>query len=254
MIHRLIVPMTMAVLAVQGGLALAQGAFPAPLPNQQPRGPVANDSAFPPVNGAAPRACERSGISASQRSGAEGLRRCAAAGASPFPSAGAAPVAAAPTGFSPAPPTQGGGGGRPVAGLHERFPSLARRRREEGQDDQGRERPSRAARRGLQDHRQLRRGRSEDDQIRRDQCRQMRNSGSGRRPVEDRPQEHRSAGEEGLQRRRADEDARGRPARSLSEVLGIGERGARRPRLAQGRQHLRNAERQRPVRGTDRDE
>ena len=115
MIHRLIVPMTMAVLAVQGGQALAQGAFPAPLPNQTPRGggvandpafppvngaaqkPPANDPAFPPVNGAAPRAS----VGAPPP------------GASPFPSAGAAPVAAAPTGFSPAPPTQGGGPGGP---------------------------------------------------------------------------------------------------------------------------------------------
>ena len=93
MIHRLIMPMTMAVLAVQSGQALAQGAFPAPLPNQQPRGGViANDPAFPPVNGAAPRAS----VGAPP------------AGASPFPSAGAAPVAAAPSGFSPAPPTQAG--------------------------------------------------------------------------------------------------------------------------------------------------
>ena len=57
MIHRLIVPMALAVLSVQAGSALAQGAFPAPLPNQP--GPVANDPAFPPVNGAAPRASRR---------------------------------------------------------------------------------------------------------------------------------------------------------------------------------------------------
>ena len=52
MIRRLIVPLTLAALSVQGGLALAQGAFPAPLPNQT----VRNDPAFPPVNGAAPAA------------------------------------------------------------------------------------------------------------------------------------------------------------------------------------------------------
>jgi hypothetical protein len=112
MIHRLIVPMTMAVLAVHGGQALAQGAFPAPLPNQQPRGGViANDPAFPPVNGAAQRppandpafppvngAAPRASVGAPPP------------GASPFPSAGAAPVAAAPSGFAPAPPTQAGGG------------------------------------------------------------------------------------------------------------------------------------------------
>jgi hypothetical protein len=42
------VPLAVAVIA-HAGQALAQGAFPAPLP-----GPVKNDPAFPPVNGAAP--------------------------------------------------------------------------------------------------------------------------------------------------------------------------------------------------------
>jgi hypothetical protein len=103
MIHRLIMPITMAVLAVQGGQALAQGTFPAPLPNHQQQGafpaplpnqqrPIANDPAFPPVNGAAPKAS----IGAPEA-------------ASPFPSTGAAPVASVPGGFSPAPPTQSAG-------------------------------------------------------------------------------------------------------------------------------------------------
>jgi hypothetical protein len=91
MIHRLIVPMTLAVLSVQAGFALAQGGFPAPLPGQQAR-PVANDPAFPPVNGAAPRASVGG-----------------PAAASPFPSAGAAPLSGGPGSFSPAPPSQGGG-------------------------------------------------------------------------------------------------------------------------------------------------
>jgi hypothetical protein len=100
MIHRLIVPLTLAALAVQAGSALAQGAFPAPLPNQaapmpnQP-GMIANDPAFPPVNGV--------------RSASVGTT----APASPFPSGGAAPLAGGPGGGSfapPAPPTQGGGG------------------------------------------------------------------------------------------------------------------------------------------------
>jgi hypothetical protein len=62
-IRRLIVPLTLAVLAVQATAACAQGAFPAPLPNSaaSPFPPVngaappANDPAFPPVTGAAPR-------------------------------------------------------------------------------------------------------------------------------------------------------------------------------------------------------
>jgi hypothetical protein len=48
-IRRLIMPLAAAVVAVHAGQALAQGAFPAPLPSQiQP-----NDPAFPPVNGPA---------------------------------------------------------------------------------------------------------------------------------------------------------------------------------------------------------
>jgi hypothetical protein len=97
MIHRLIVPLTLAALAVQAGPALAQGAFPAPLPNQaapmptQP-GIIKNDPAFPSVNGT--------------RASAE----IGAPPASPFPSGGAAPIAGNPASFAPAPPTQSGGG------------------------------------------------------------------------------------------------------------------------------------------------
>lgn len=89
MIHRLIVPLTLAVLSLQAGSALAQGAFPAPLPGQAA---PANDSAFPPVNGAKPMAS------------------IGTAPASGFPSAGAAPVMGGAGSFAPAPPTQGGGG------------------------------------------------------------------------------------------------------------------------------------------------
>jgi hypothetical protein len=86
-IRRLIVPLTVAVFAAHAGQALAQGAFPAPLPGQA-AAPV-NDPAFPPVNGSAP---------------------VAAIGAAPssFPVTGAAPITG---GFSPrppAPPSQAG--------------------------------------------------------------------------------------------------------------------------------------------------
>ena len=49
MIRRLIVPLTVAVVTIQAGQAFAQGAFPAPLPNQAA---PSNASPFPPVNGA----------------------------------------------------------------------------------------------------------------------------------------------------------------------------------------------------------
>ena len=64
MIRRLIVPLTAAAVIVHAGHVFAQGAFPAPLPNQSAA--PANASPFPPVNGRAPAA-------------------------SPFPSQGAAP-------------------------------------------------------------------------------------------------------------------------------------------------------------------
>jgi hypothetical protein len=80
-IRRLILPLTLAMIAVNAAAARAQGAFPAPLPGAASR--PASDPAFPPVNGAAPSAM--------------------IGGASPFPSAGAPPVSG---GF--APPQQAG--------------------------------------------------------------------------------------------------------------------------------------------------
>jgi hypothetical protein len=52
MIRRLIVPLTAVVVTFHAAQVLAQGAFPAPLPNQSAA--PANASPFPPVNGAAP--------------------------------------------------------------------------------------------------------------------------------------------------------------------------------------------------------
>jgi hypothetical protein len=85
-IRRLLVPLTFALVAFHASQAWAQGAFPAPLPNQAP-----SASPFPPVNGAAPQAS-------------------VGAPSSPFPSGGAAPI----TGSAferPSAPPQGGGGG-----------------------------------------------------------------------------------------------------------------------------------------------
>jgi hypothetical protein len=83
-IRRLIAPLAVAVVTLHAAEAGAQGAFPAPLPNQP-----ANASPFPPVGGGAP------------------------AQSSPFPPAGGAPVAAAPSSFPAqgAAPFGGGGGG-----------------------------------------------------------------------------------------------------------------------------------------------
>jgi hypothetical protein len=85
-IRRLILPLTLAVIAIGSGDARAQGAFPAPLPGQAaPSGA----SPFPPVNGASPNAS----VGATQGS---------------FPVNGAAPIGGGMTG---GPPPQAGGPG-----------------------------------------------------------------------------------------------------------------------------------------------
>ncbi len=98
-IRRLMVPMTLAVLASFGASAEragAQGAFPAPLPGQMNQSP-ANDPAFPPVGNGRPAAS------------------MGTAPTSSFPTNGAPPVAGGGIGGDPAfdrpsGPTMGGGG------------------------------------------------------------------------------------------------------------------------------------------------
>jgi hypothetical protein len=75
-IRRLIAPLTVAVVALHAGDAGAQGAFPAPLPNQSAQ--PANSSPFPPVNGAPAQSSP--------------FPPAGGAAASPFPSQGAAPM------------------------------------------------------------------------------------------------------------------------------------------------------------------
>jgi hypothetical protein len=91
LIRYLIVPLAVAVVTVHAGQAGAQGAFPAPLPGRV----QANDSAFPPVNGAAPQASVGAPPSSSG-----------------FPANGAAPIQGAGFGGGgpPAMPSQRGGG------------------------------------------------------------------------------------------------------------------------------------------------
>jgi hypothetical protein len=100
MIRRLIAPCLMAVVTFHAGQALAQGAFPAPLPGKI--GTV-NDPAFPPVNGAPAAPTLGSSPPAPGAFGnapAPGAFGNAPAQAS-FPGAASSPFAA--------PPTQGGG-------------------------------------------------------------------------------------------------------------------------------------------------
>jgi hypothetical protein len=86
-IRRLIVPLTAAVVIAHAGQALAQSAFPAPLPSG---GVIKNDPAFPPVNGAAPAASVGAPPSSS------------------FPVNGAAPLTGSAFERGPAPPSQAG--------------------------------------------------------------------------------------------------------------------------------------------------
>jgi hypothetical protein len=86
MIRRLIVPLSLAVATFHASQIFAQGAFPAPLPGRAAA--PANDSAFPPVNGAAPTTS-------------------LGAGPASFPSGGAPPVGG--FGGAPAGPSMGGG-------------------------------------------------------------------------------------------------------------------------------------------------
>jgi hypothetical protein len=91
LIRYLIVPLTVAVLAVQAVEVRAQGAFPAPLPSGAAAAPAA--SPFPPVNGAP--------------SSSSPFPPVGGAAPSAFPSAGAAPV----TGGFSAPQQAGPPGG-----------------------------------------------------------------------------------------------------------------------------------------------
>lgn len=97
-IRRLIAPLAVVAVVLHAGQVGAQGAFPAPLPNQSAQ--PANASPFPPVNGAP--------ASASPFPPVNGPPAAAAPAApSPFPSAGAPPMGRA--GFAPPPqaPTAG---------------------------------------------------------------------------------------------------------------------------------------------------
>ena len=88
MIRRLIVPLTAAVVIAHAGHALAQGAFPAPLPGQSTA--PANASPFPPVNGA-PAAAPVAPVGAPSAftQGAAPVSGAAFGGAGPQPQAGA---------------------------------------------------------------------------------------------------------------------------------------------------------------------
>lgn len=106
-VRRLLIPLTFAVLTAVGTQAVAQGAFPAPLPNQS--GGAA--SPFPPVNGAGSSGGAASPFPPVNSSGSSSS--ASASGQSAFPSQGATPLGGGLSGgaFGGAPPSAGGGGG-----------------------------------------------------------------------------------------------------------------------------------------------
>ena len=217
MIRRLIVPLTAAIVTVHAGQVFAQGAFPAPLPNQSAA--PANASPFPPVNGAAPSA--------------------AVGAPSAFPSQGSAPVS---SGFSGPPPQASGGADACMKGFVP-LREEAERRGKLIKAASDRKAPPDEACKLIKNF-----GQAEMKMIAicRDQLGQMRNSAADRRPAQERPQEHREDAESGLCRRAA--GAVARTGRSESErsawLFGGAPRGADRQ---EGRQHLRYAERQRSL-------
>lgn len=119
MIRRLIM-LTVVVTALSAGQAVAQGAFPAPLPNQAGtasdpafppvnggRAGTASDPAFPPVNGR--RASTASDPAFPPVNGAPAAR--VGSTPSPFPSNGAAPIAGGGLSSPPPPGAAAGGAG-----------------------------------------------------------------------------------------------------------------------------------------------
>ena len=140
-IRRLIVPLAVAIVTLHAGQAFAQGAFPAPLPG---KAGMANDPAFPPVNGAT--AVPSFG---------------AAPAAGGFPAAGAAPFASSP--FAPAPPTQAG----PSDDCMKGFMPLREEAEKRGKLIKAASDRHAPPGRGLQADRKLRPVRGQDDQIRR---------------------------------------------------------------------------------------
>jgi hypothetical protein len=97
-------PLTLALFTAHAGQVFAQGAFPAPLPNQA--GPIANDPAFPPVPGQSAR---RSDPAFPPVNGAAPSASVGAPPMSSFPVNGAAPLSGAGFERPPAAPSQGGG-------------------------------------------------------------------------------------------------------------------------------------------------
>jgi hypothetical protein len=118
-IRRLIVPITVAVIAVHAGRGLAQGGFPAPLPGQASQ---ASDPAFPPVGGQAVQRNDPAfppvGRQAVQRS--DPAFPPVNGAPSAFPATGAAPLTGA--GFSPAPAAPPQEGGAPDKCMKEFLP------------------------------------------------------------------------------------------------------------------------------------
>ncbi len=101
-IRRLIVPLAAAAVIVHAGQALAQSAFPAPLPNG---GIVKNDPAFPPVPG---QKVQRNDPAFPPVNGAAPAASIGAAPSSSFPVNGAAPISGSAFEQGPAPPSQAG--------------------------------------------------------------------------------------------------------------------------------------------------
>jgi hypothetical protein len=101
-IRRLILPLTVAVVTAQAGLAFAQGAFPAPLPGQAA---PTNASPFPPVNGAGQAAPSKASPFPPVNAAGQAVQPAPGS----FPAGGVAPITGSAFERTPAPPSQAGG-------------------------------------------------------------------------------------------------------------------------------------------------
>jgi hypothetical protein len=110
-IRRLIVPFVAAMVTVHAGHALAQSAFPAPLPNG---GIIKNDPAFPPPPG---QTIQRNDPAFPPVNGAAPTTSFGARPSSSFPVNGAAPVAGTQFERGPAGPSQAGAGDECMKGF-----------------------------------------------------------------------------------------------------------------------------------------
>ena len=193
-VRRLLMPLTLTAMAALCVEAAAQGAFPAPLPNQSSD---SSSSPFPPVNqsGSGNAAPAASSPFPPVNNSAASQQRPASGSAFPSPSSsnaaasqgvfsqGSAPLGGGLAGAGP----QGGGGGGGTAEQQdcmEKFAPLRQDAEKRRAGDQDRERAQGAAAGSLRSDQELRPGRGEARELCHDQADGLRHPGRNSEAVE----------------------------------------------------------------------